>query len=516
VLRSIVRTALLPACGIPALAAAARAAQPPATPPNAARPSGAAVARAVDSLAAEAVRAGLAPALGVALAMDGRTAYARSHGLADVTARVPADARTLWYLASTSKSLTGFGVALLAHRGAVRLDAPITTLLPDARWHPAVRADSLTLAHFLSHTHGVDDRAVVQSAAFTGAVPEARWPALLALAGPMPTRDLVYTNLGYNVAGMVIDRVQPGGWRRYLAGAVYAPAGMRETYARVSGLDPRRLARAHRLLADGGYRTEPFFKTDATMSAAGGHLATLDDLARWAIVQMDSGVIDGRRVFPAAAVALGHRLLARQTRPQARRFAFFDRDGWAAGWDVGAYEGEPMVSRFGSYHSTRSHLSFLPRRRIGVVAMSSGGLSAVTDVIAAFAYDLEAGRPDAHARAAARMAELRTRLAAARRNVATRDSLRAARGRQPLGRPLADFAGRYHEPAFGTVEITAHEGRLAYRWGALYGPAEVHDAAGAEWRIEEAGSGEIVRFAFDGPGPARALTLEGTTFARVR
>jgi CubicO group peptidase (beta-lactamase class C family) len=146
------------------------------------RPAAVAVARAVDSLAALAVREGLTPALGVALAMDGRTVYARAHGLADVTARVPADARTLWYVASTSKSLTGFGVALLAHQGVLRLDAPITALLPDARWHPSVPADSLTLTHFLSHTHRVDDRAVVQSAAFTGAVPEARWPALLALA----------------------------------------------------------------------------------------------------------------------------------------------------------------------------------------------------------------------------------------------------------------------------------------------------------------------------------------------
>jgi hypothetical protein len=325
----------------------------------------------------------------------------------------------------------------------------------------------------------------------------------------------VYTNLGYNVAGMVIDRVRPEGWRRYLERNVTGPAGMRESYTRVSGLDARRIARPHRLLAGGGYRTEPFFKTDATMNAAGGHLATLHDLARWTIVQMDSGVIDGRRVFPAEAVALSHRLLARHTRPAARRFAFFDREGWAAGWDVGAYEGEPMVSRFGSYHSTRSHLSFLPRRRVGVVVMASAGLSAVTDVVAAFAYDLEAGRSDAHARAAARLDTLRARLTAARGAAAARDSARAARARQPLGRRLADFAGRYHEPAFGTVEITADGGRLAYRWGALYGPAEVYDAARGEWRVETAGPGEVVRFAFEGPGPARALTLEGTTFVRL-
>lgn len=482
-------------------------------------PAREALARAVDSLAAGAVRDGLAPALGVALTIDGQTVLARSYGFADASARVGTDDRTLWYLASTSKSLTGFGIALLAHQGAVRLDAPITTLLPDVRWHPTVQAESLTLAHFLSHTHRVDDRAVVQSAAFTGAIPAARWPALVALAERAPTDDLVYGNFGYNVAAMVIDRVRPEGWKRFLERHVYRPAGMRETYARVSGLDPRRIARPHRMRSDGRYHTVPFFKTDATMNAAGGHLATLHDLARWTIVQMDSGVIDGRRAFPAAAVALSHQLIARHTREPAKRFAFFDREGWAAGWDVGSYEGEPMVSRFGSYDATRSHLSFLPRRRIGVVVMSSGGPSALTDVVAAHAYDLEAGRPDAHARAAQRMDSLRARLIATRRNVAAQDSIRAARQHQPLarllGRPPVDFAGTYAAPAFGTIVITARHGRLAYRWGALHGPAEVHDAARAELRVEIAGSGEVGRFAFDGPGPARSLTLDGTTFTRV-
>src|SRR5687768_15302044 len=74
------------------------------------RPDAATIARAVDSLAAGAVGEGLSPALGVAIAMDGRVVYARSHGMADVTAGIPADDRTLWYVASTSKSYTGFGI----------------------------------------------------------------------------------------------------------------------------------------------------------------------------------------------------------------------------------------------------------------------------------------------------------------------------------------------------------------------------------------------------------------------
>jgi CubicO group peptidase (beta-lactamase class C family) len=478
------------------------------------RPDAGVIARAVDSVAARAVAAMLAPALGVAITMDGRTIYSKSHGMADVTAGIRANDRTLWYIASTSKSFAGIGVSLLAHDGVLRLDAPITSLLPGVRWHPDVRADTLTLAHFLSHTHGIADNAITSSAAFTAAIPESRWPSLIQLAGKMPTDDLVYTNFGYNVAGMVIDAKRPEGWKRYIEHSVLRPAGMRETYARVSGLDPRRIAKPHRLRANGRYTTEPFFKIDATMNAAGGHLATLNDLARWTIVQMDSGVIDGRRVFPAAAVALSHRLIAKHTRAEARRFGYFEREGWGAGWDIGTHEGERMVSRFGSYDATRSHVSFLPRRRIGVVAMSSGGPSILTDLIAAFAYDLEAGRPDARSRAEIRLGELRTRVANSRKNVVTQDSIRAARQREPLGRALAAFAGVYEEPAFGRLVITHNNGRLAYRWGALYGPVEIYDASKSQFRIETAGSGNVMTFA-PAAGPVRSVEVQGVTFTRI-
>ena len=505
-LRAVAASAVLGATLAPAAPASAQAA----------RPDAAVIARAVDSLAARAVADGIAPALGVAVVMDGRTIYAKSHGMADTDAGLRADDRTLWYLASTTKSLTGFGVALLAHEGKLRLDAPITRLLPGVQWPAGVNAESLTLAHFLSHTHGLVDHVVASTAAFTGAIPEARWPSLIAVMQPAPTKDLVYSNFGYNVAAMVIDALQPEGWKRFLEQRVYTPAGMRDTYVRVSGIAPARIAKPHRLRADGRYVTEPFYKTDLTMNSAGGHLSTLHDLARWAIIHADGGSIDGRRVFPAEAVALSHRLIAKHTRPQARRFGPFDREGWGAGWDIGAYEGEAMVSRFGSYHSTKSHLSFLPRRRIGVVAMSSGGLSALTDVVAAYVYDLEAGRPDAGARAATRMGELQVRMAASRQNVAVQDSVRAARQRQPMARPLADFAGVYREPSFGDVTFALQDGRLAYRWGAVYGPAEIFDAAKSQLRIEIAGSGDVVTFAFPSRGPAESIELQGVTFRRVR
>ncbi len=481
---------------------------------QATRPSAADIARAVDSLAARVVAAGISPGFGVAVVLDGKTIFAKGYGWADATNRIPATDSTLWYLASTSKSYTGFATSLLAHQGVIDVNAPITTLLPDVTWPATVDAARLTLANFLSHTQHLQDNAFVYNAAFTGAFPEREAARLIQYVAPSGNQDLVYTNFGYNIAAMVIDRKQPEGWRRYLDSAVYKPAGMTQTYAYLTGLDARRIAKPHALNPAGGFTTLKFEKTDATMNSAGGHVATLRDLARWTIVQMDSGRIDGRQVFPAAAVALSHRVIARHTVESSKRFGPFTREGWAAGWDIGSYAGEPMVSRFGSYSSTRSHLSMLPARRVGVVAQANGpGGSGATDIVAALVYDLEAGRPNARATATERLDAIVSQIPEARRRAAASDSTRRSR-QKPLTHLASEFAGSYDNDAYGTITIVERGGQLGYRWGVLEAPMEVFDAAKDQLRFEIAGTGYVMTFRFDGAGGAKAAELPGVAFTR--
>jgi CubicO group peptidase (beta-lactamase class C family) len=472
------------------------------------------IARAVDALALRVVQSGLSSAMGVAIAMDGRTVFARAYGWSDATRRIRADSDTLWYIASTSKSLTGFGASLLAQQRVLDFDSPITSLLPHVKWPAGVDASKLTLARFLSHTHHINEVVFVENAAFTGVVPESRWSELIPLLSPSGNEGLVYGNFGYNIAAMVIDQQRPAGWRRFLNEAVYMPAGMRDTHACVSCVDQRRIARPHRPTPDGGFSTLEFQKTDATMNSAGGHLSTLHDLARWAIVQMDGGRLDGKQVFPGEAVALSHRLIARHTDEASKQFGPFQREGWAAGWDIGSYQGEPMVSRFGSYSTTRSHLSFLPRRRIGVVALvTAPGAGPATDVVAALAYDLEAGRPDARAAAAERLDALIARVTVARRRAAAEDIARRSTP-QRLRRPIGDYVGAYRNDGYGEIRISGKGDALSFNWGVLSGAIRVLDAGREEFEIEIAASRRTVIFEFDGAGPARLVRVADVPFRR--
>src|SRR5262249_42572109 len=263
---------------------------------------------------------------------------------------------------------------------------------------------------------------------------------------------------------------------------------------------------------DGRYATQPFAKRDVTMNAAGGQVATIRDLARWIIIHLDDGNLDGQQVFPASVVKRSHEVLGRQ--PPNMRFAYFDRDGWAMGWDVGAYEGEPMISRFGAYSNFRSHLSMLPARRLGVVAQANGGIGqALTSILAAYVYDVMLGKPEAETRGRARLDTLTTRLAALRARTA---ELEAAAPRRPA-RAVADYAGRYEDRALGRLLVFTINGELWVEWGVLRAPLLPASSKKPELMHSELlGDDTMLQFRFPAAGPAEAVQVDGRIMTAVR
>ncbi|WP_373065386.1 serine hydrolase domain-containing protein [Gemmatimonas sp.] len=495
------------------LSATALAAQPSS------RLSDTALVRAVDSLVQHAIVRGITPGFGLSVVRNGHVLTLQAYGMAQASRGIRVTAQTRWYLASTSKSLTGFAMALLADRGTLPFSTSVRDALPGSTWHSGVVVDSLTIAQLLSHTHNLTDNVIVVSSAFTGAIPEPQWPSLLLSVPAAKRAALIYSNFGYNVAGMILDRRTRGGWRAFLDSAVLRPAGMRHATARLSSVPSALLAMPHDY-ASVSFTTMLFDKRDQTMHAAGGHVATLDDMARWVQIHLDSGVVDGQRVFPATAVRLAHTLIATHTESRGKRYAYFDREGWSAGWDIGRYDGEPMVSRFGGFATMRSHLSFLPARRVGVVAMSNGGLgSSLTDVVAAYIYDLDRGRPDAATRAWTRVDSLHTNLPEARRAALLADSLARAQERMPPSVPIGTLLGRYASPTLGTLIVVRNGPSIAVRWGVLAAPVRTVDASDGTYRVAGGGTEFSLRFEWIGDAggaPATAAVVNGSVMRRVK
>ena len=94
--------------------------------------------------------------IAVGVIRDGIVTYARGYGVRQLGADGPVDTRTLFHMASVSKTFVATTIMTLVERGLVNLSAPLMTYLPyfelsDERYR------DITVQHMLSHTSGLPD-----------------------------------------------------------------------------------------------------------------------------------------------------------------------------------------------------------------------------------------------------------------------------------------------------------------------------------------------------------------------
>jgi len=190
-------------------------------------PSASASSKLPQQVRAAANRAGFSGE--VAVARQGRIVYAHGFGLADRGRGTGVTLDTAFNLASMGKMFTGVAAAQLVQAGKLRFSDRIGKYLPQL---PA-RMRSITVAQLLDHTSGLGDY-------FGDPGYERLRPTLTKLSAylPLVTREGLqfrpgtrwsYSNSGFLLAGLVIEKVSGERYDRYLARHIWRPAGMKHT-----------------------------------------------------------------------------------------------------------------------------------------------------------------------------------------------------------------------------------------------------------------------------------------------
>ena len=467
------------------------------------------ITAALDSTLRQHFALDLAPGMSVAVVRDTQLIYAKGFGWADVEAKRPVTPETIFYIASTTKSFTGLAAAILDEQGRIDLDAPLSRYLPTAKLQQPLNADSITLRALLSHTHGIsNDGPIVLRTAYTGEHTNDQLIALLAAHGPARNgRAYEYGNIGYNIAGLAMDVALRESWRDVLQRMIFGPLGMTSTSAYVSRVPQDRLAQPYRWEPT-GFARAPYGKADANMQAAGGLVSSATDMARWLEAHINGGMLDGRRVVPAGAIAETHRRQAAfSANPRG-----LSANGYGFGWQIATLVADTILTHGGGFTGFSTSMSFMPQRRIGVVVMTnaSGTGSALADLAARGVYmRLVSGETFS----VDSVARLRVEAAKAREDVAADRARRAGRP-QILPFPLEAYAGTYENEQYGRVVFSVVDGKLEARAGQAWSRVEVYDGQNNALRIELTGSGTVARFTMES-GRAVSFDWAGVTFRRV-
>jgi CubicO group peptidase (beta-lactamase class C family) len=163
----------------------------------------------------------------VAVARRGTVVFAAGYGFADLRAGVPASADTVYGIGSITKQFTAAAILQLQEDGKLALDDDIHTYLPG---YPT-NGQKITIRQLLSHTSGVPELTAQPSYSGTsdaGTTREALMREVLSLPLDFrPGTEWRYSNSGYVLAGMILERVTGLSYDAYLTNEVLGPLGIR-------------------------------------------------------------------------------------------------------------------------------------------------------------------------------------------------------------------------------------------------------------------------------------------------
>jgi len=178
------------------------------------------------------------PGGALAVVKEGRLILAKGYGLADVDAKTPVEAGSLFRIASISKPVTAVAVLKLVQEGRLDLDAKAFTLLDIALTDSDARLVDITIRQLLQHTGGWDREKSgdpmfrpfdIATEFGIPLPPDAAAVIRFMVRQPLdfdPGVRHAYSNFGYCVLGRVIEKITGEPYEDHVRKAVLAPMGI--------------------------------------------------------------------------------------------------------------------------------------------------------------------------------------------------------------------------------------------------------------------------------------------------
>ena len=312
------------------------------------------------------------PGAAAGVVVDDTLAWTTGYGYADVEARRPHDARTLFLIAAITKTFTATAIMQLRDEGKLHLDDPAVAYLPELRdaTSPFGMIETVTIRRMLSHESGL-----------MGDPPGARWfhdiyeaspAANLAKGAEISTKippnvQQKYSNLAFQLLGEIVSRLDGRPYPDAIRGRILDPLGM--TSSGFHPLPPELLER--RAI---GYKprwlSDEFVPFSLTLTefpeAEGGLQSSVEDVGRWLSAQ-----------FPMEKAADGHTtVLSDETLREMQRPRYLEGDKWEEAWAIGWYavrKGETVwLQHSGGLPGFITNACFRAKERVGAIAFLNG------------------------------------------------------------------------------------------------------------------------------------------------
>ena len=310
------------------------------------------------------------PGAGIALVRLNGVEWAGGVGFADRDARTPVTADTHFRAGSISKTFIAGALVQMYEDGEIDLNAPVVELASDVSIDNAwMIEEPVRLIHLLQHTAGFDDMHFNELFNLTHP-PDLPLVEVLRLNPRSrvvrwrPGTRMSYSNPGYAIAGLIIEKVSGESYEDRIAEQIFKPSGMTESSFRLTEADYPKLAK--------GYQSRtgpPVPYTQIYLRPAGNLHTTPADLGKFVHVLLNWGEI-------GEDLVIDPEYLSNMEHPTT---TLASKAGLHSGYGTGLFntfvEGFPMLGHNGGIDGFSSAFAYSTTRDIGYVVLLNGRYS---------------------------------------------------------------------------------------------------------------------------------------------
>ena len=319
--------------------------------------------------------------LAVGVMKDGKLVFAGGFGTLEAGSPKPVTARTVFHMASISKTFVATAVMQLVEQGTVKLDDYITKYIPSLQFRNS-RDANVSVRQILTHTAGIPD---VTDYAWDN--PEyddgalERWVRGLAdstLRFP-PGTQWRYSNIGFEILAHLVAVVSGETFEGYVQKHILTPAGMSHSTFLMTDVDSANLAAGHQMVR--GVQAKQNYPYNRRHAGSSTMHSNVEDMLRYATFQMNRGSIDGKQVLTPASYDLmwkGQRdltAMAADEIAESRRTSTkpLTKVEMGLGWLIFNFSGIEVMNHDGGDRGFRSTLLIAPDQRTAVVVFANSG-----------------------------------------------------------------------------------------------------------------------------------------------
>jgi CubicO group peptidase (beta-lactamase class C family) len=315
---------------------------------------------AVDRYVAQQLETLDVPGASLAIVHGDQIVHLQGFGRADHGGRAMT-AQTPTMIGSLTKSFTAVAIMQLVEQGKVELDAPVQRYLPWFHVADPAASAQITVRHLLTHTSGLSGREGLASFTREDTAADAierqvRALETAELAHPVGSTN-EYANVGYSIAGLIIETVSGQSYEEYVQQHILAPLQMGQSFPSPIAAQGAGLAEGHQFWF--GQARPARLPYPRGMLPAGYLVSSAEDMGRYLIAHLNGGRLGKAHILSPESIAELH-----------RPGFTIDEGLWAGlGWGVADIEGVRVLQHSGNTNNYRSEMWLLPESGWGFVLL---------------------------------------------------------------------------------------------------------------------------------------------------